>query len=37
VTFRPFDVITKVDGTPVTTDTQLQREILKKKIARQSS
>src|SRR5213082_3437017 len=29
---RPFDVITKVDGTPVTTDTQLQREILKKKI-----
>jgi serine protease Do len=29
---RPFDVITQVDGTPVTTDTQLQREILKKKI-----
>ena len=29
---RPFDVITKVDGTPVTTDTQLQCEILKKKI-----
>src|SRR5213082_1526504 len=29
---RPLDVITKVDGTPVTTDTQLQREILKKKI-----
>jgi serine protease Do len=29
---RPFDVITKVDDTPVTTDTQLQREILKKKI-----
>src|SRR5213596_110184 len=29
---RPFDVITKVDGTSVTTDTQLQREILKKKI-----
>src|SRR6478672_1354940 len=29
---RPFDVITKVDGTPVTTDTQLQHEILKKKI-----
>src|SRR3989454_8225063 len=28
----PFDVITKVDGTAVTTDTQLQREILKKKI-----
>src|SRR5205809_3553063 len=29
---RPLDVITKVDGIPVTTDTQLQREILKKKI-----
>ncbi|MGI8821174.1 MAG: trypsin-like peptidase domain-containing protein [Chthoniobacterales bacterium] len=29
---RPFDVITQVDGVPVTTDTQLQREILKKKI-----
>src|SRR3954471_251130 len=29
---RPFDVITQVDGTPVSTDTQLQREILKKKI-----
>jgi Do/DeqQ family serine protease len=29
---RPFDVITQVDGAPVTTDTQLQREILKKKI-----
>ena len=29
---RPFDVITQVDGTAVTTDTQLQREILKKKI-----
>src|SRR5213595_3144156 len=29
---RPFDVITKVDGMPVTSDTQLQREILKKKI-----
>jgi S1-C subfamily serine protease len=29
---RPLDVITKVDGTPVTTDTQLQHEILKKKI-----
>src|SRR5438128_4541541 len=27
-----FDVITKVDGMQVTTDTQLQREILKKKI-----
>jgi S1-C subfamily serine protease len=29
---RPFDVITQIDGTPVTTDTQLQHEILKKKI-----
>ena len=29
---RPFDVITQVDGAPVTTDTQLQREILKKKV-----
>ena len=29
---RPFDVITRVDGTPVTTDSQLQHEILKKKI-----
>ncbi|MDQ6654979.1 MAG: trypsin-like peptidase domain-containing protein [Verrucomicrobiota bacterium] len=29
---RPFDVITQVDGVPVTTDTQLQREILKKKV-----
>src|SRR5436190_14477051 len=29
---RPFDVITQVDGTPVETDTQLQHEILKKKI-----
>src|SRR6266481_2483482 len=29
---RPFEVITKVDGAPVTTDTQLQHEILKKKI-----
>src|SRR5947208_378074 len=29
---RPFDVITRVDGAPVTTDTQLQHEILKKKI-----
>lgn len=29
---RPFDVITSVDGQPVTTDTQLQHEILKKKI-----
>lgn len=29
---RPFDVITNVDGTPVMTDAQLQREILKKKV-----
>ena len=29
---RPFDVITNVDGTPVSTDSQLQHEILKKKI-----
>ncbi len=29
---RPFDVITQVDGVAVATDTQLQREILKKKI-----
>src|ERR1041385_4927876 len=29
---RPFDVITQVDGTAVSTDTQLQREILKKKV-----
>ncbi len=29
---RPFDVITAVDGAPVATDTQLQREILKKKV-----
>jgi serine protease Do len=29
---RPFDVITNVDGALVTTDTQLQHEILKKKI-----
>src|SRR2546428_5786502 len=29
---RPFDVITDVDGTQVATDTQLQHEILKKKI-----
>ena len=29
---RPFDVITHVDGAPVTTDSQLQREVLKKKI-----
>lgn len=29
---RPFDVITNVDGTPVETDSQLQHEILKKKV-----
>ena len=29
---RPFDVITQVDAAPVSTDTQLQREILKKKV-----
>jgi serine protease Do len=29
---RPFDVITQVDGTPVATDSQLQHEILKKKV-----
>jgi serine protease Do len=29
---RPLDVITQVDGKPVETDTQLQHEILKKKI-----
>jgi len=29
---RPFDVITQVDGTPVETDSQLQHEVLKKKI-----
>src|SRR5512132_585683 len=29
---RPFDVITQVDGAPVDTDSQLQHEILKKKI-----
>jgi serine protease Do len=29
---RPGDVITQVDSTPVATDTQLQHEILKKKI-----
>ena len=28
---RPFDVITQVDGAPVTSDSQLQHEILKKK------
>src|SRR5438046_6790455 len=29
---RPFDVITQVDGTAVQTDSQLQHQILKKKI-----
>src|SRR5438874_8144932 len=29
---RPFDVITQVDGTPIDTDSQLQHEILKKKV-----
>jgi serine protease Do len=29
---RPFDVITQVDSSPVASDTQLQREILKKKV-----
>jgi serine protease Do len=29
---RPFDVITRVDGAPVASDTELQHEILKKKI-----
>jgi serine protease Do len=29
---RPFDVITQIDGAPVTTDSQLQHEILKKKV-----
>jgi Do/DeqQ family serine protease len=29
---RPFDVITHVDGTPVETDSQLQHQILKKKV-----
>jgi serine protease Do len=29
---RPFDIITQVDGTPIDTDSQLQHEILKKKI-----
>ncbi|MDQ6861963.1 MAG: trypsin-like peptidase domain-containing protein [Verrucomicrobiota bacterium] len=29
---HPFDVITHVDGAPVASDTQLQREILKKKV-----
>src|SRR6059036_1661181 len=29
---RPFDVITHVDGNPVSSDSQLQHEILKKKV-----
>src|SRR5246500_1494113 len=29
---KPFDVITQMDGTPIETDSQLQHEILKKKI-----
>jgi serine protease Do len=29
---RPFDVITQVDGTPVSSDSQLQHEILKKRV-----
>jgi Do/DeqQ family serine protease len=29
---RPFDVITQVDDSPVTTDTELQHQILRKKI-----
>src|SRR2546426_8190068 len=29
---RPFDVITEVDGTPIESDSQLQHEVLKKKI-----
>jgi serine protease Do len=29
---RPFDLITHIDGTPIDTDSQLQHEILKKKI-----
>jgi serine protease Do len=29
---RPFDLITQVDGIPIETDSQLQHEILKKKI-----
>jgi len=29
---KPFDVITQIDGTPSETDSQLQHEILKKKI-----
>src|SRR5213075_2607180 len=29
---RPFDLITHVDGTPIDSDSQLQHEILKKKV-----
>src|SRR5437867_1932903 len=29
---KPFDVITQIDGTPIETDSQLQHEILRKKI-----
>ncbi len=29
---RPFDVITQVDGAPISSDSQLQHEILKKKV-----
>jgi serine protease Do len=29
---RPFDLITQIDGAPVITDSQLQHEILKKKV-----
>ena len=29
---RPFDVVTQVDGTPVATDSELQHQILRKKI-----
>ncbi len=29
---RPFDLITQIDGAPVVTDSQLQHEILKKKV-----
>src|SRR5437899_872311 len=29
---KPFDVITQIDGTPIDSDSQLQHEILKKKV-----
>src|SRR5213593_3691357 len=29
---KPFDVITQINGTPIETDSQLQHEILKKKV-----